>query len=351
MATSENNPSLDHSKVSERSEGVQSPYDRLVNRTLQQIDSARSLLEFHLPKELLEHLKLNTLAPADTSFIDLNLRRRFADRLFSVDVSDEMATQCGLKTKYVYLLVLIDHKSMDEPYTVIQMLGYIVRIWESAIENKQPLAPIVPWVIYNGVRPWRGAKSLAELIPVPECWKRYLPALELPILDVSRMDDSVMAGDPILQVTFTLLKYGREADLEVFLRPVLQLLSRSFPGHQAKNLLDTIRTYVMSVNPIVGEEKINEMVSDFWPVQPELGSVADQLIKKGEATGRILGEATGEARGETRGETRGEIRLIQTLQAILRVPQSSNEDFNGKTLEQLRSITEELQQQILKRPS
>ena len=181
MATSENNPSLDHSKVSERSEGVQSPYDRLVNRTLQQIDSARSLLEFHLPKELLEHLKL----------------------------------------------------------------------------------------------------------------------------------------------------------------------SRSFPGHQAKNLLDTIRTYVMSVNPIVGEEKINEMVSDFWPVQPELGSVADQLIKKGEATGRILGEATGEARGETRGE----IRLIQTLQAILRVPQSSNEDFNGKTLEQLRSITEELQQQILKRPS
>lgn len=41
----------------------------------------------------------------------------------------------------------------------------------------------------------------------------------------------------------------------------------------------------MSVNPVVGEEKMSELVSEFWPVQPEPGSVADQLLKKGEARG------------------------------------------------------------------
>lgn len=337
METSDDEPSSEISDTPDRTEGVQSPYDRLLNRTLQQIESARSLLENHLPKDLLEHLNLDTLTPADTSFIDQNLRRRFADRLFSVDVSDEISTKYGLKSKYVYLLVLIDHKSTEEPLTVIQMLGYIVRIWESAVENKQPLAPIIPWVIYNGIRPWRGPKSLDELIPVPETWKRYMKNLELPILDVSRMADSVMAGEPILHVTFTLIKYGRDADLEMFLRPVLRLLSKSLPGYDAKNLLDTIRTYVMSVNPVVGEVKLNEMVSDFWPVQPEPGSVADQLIKKGEA------------RGEARGEVRGEIRLIKTLQSILRIPQTTDEAFVGMSLEQLRSIAQELQKQILDR--
>jgi hypothetical protein len=80
--------------------------------------------------------------------------------------------------------------------------------------------------------------------------------------------------------------------------------------------------------------KINEVVSDCWAVQPEPGSVADQLIRKGEA----------------RGEVRGEIRLNHTLQSILRVPQTSNDQFAGMSPEQLRSIAEELQQQILNRP-
>ena len=83
--------------------------------------------------------------------------------------------------------------------------------------------------------------------------------------------------------------------------------------------------------------KINEVVSDCWAVQPEPGSVADQLIKKGEA------------RGEARGEVRGEIRLIHSLQSILRIPQTSNDQFLGMSLEHLRSIAEVLQQQILDR--
>ncbi len=55
------------------------------------------------------------------------------------------------------------------------------------------------------------------------------------------MDDSVMVGEPILQVAFTLLKYGREPDLEVVLRPVLQMLAQTMAPDLAKNLLDTIR--------------------------------------------------------------------------------------------------------------
>jgi len=188
MARSENNPS----PMPPPDEGIQSPYDRLINRTLQQVESARSLLEFHLPRELVQHLNLDTLAHVDTSLIDRNLRRRFADRLFSVEVSEQ----------------------------------------------------------------------------------------------------------------------------EVALRPVLQLLAQTMAPDLAKNLLDTIRIYVMSVNPVMGEEKMNEMVTEFWPVKPEPGSVADQLLQKGRAQGEEIGEA--------RGEVRGHAHTVRILQSVLGIPQTSD---------------------------
>ncbi|TWT89410.1 Rpn family recombination-promoting nuclease/putative transposase [Neorhodopirellula pilleata] len=333
MATRENETDSAPPDPPSGDEAIQSPYDRLINRTLQQIEAARSLLELHLPEELTQHLKLATMAQVDTSFIDRNLRRRFADRLFSVDVSDEIVNSLEMRTKYAYLLVLIDHKSTDDSQTLIQMLGYIVRIWENALENHQPLMPIIPWVIYNGVRPWRSARSLDQLIPVPASWKRYVPGLEIPILDVSRMDDTTMVGEPILQLALTLLKYGREPTLDVALRPVLQLLAQTVSPQQARNLLDTIRIYVMSVNPIIGEEKFNEIVTEFWPVKPEPGSVADQLIRKGEA----------------RGETRGRVETIRILQSILGVPPSTDDSLAGKSLDEMQATIESLQQQIIDR--
>ncbi|MBL8890096.1 MAG: Rpn family recombination-promoting nuclease/putative transposase, partial [Planctomycetaceae bacterium] len=250
------NQSDEPSTNAAREETIQSPHDRLLNQTLQQIDAARALLAKHLPADIAKHLQLQTLAHVDTSFIDQNLRRRFADRLFSVQVSDEVVQNLGLKTNSVYIFVLVDHKSTDDPETLIQILGYIVRIWENALASRQPLVPILPWVIYNGVGPWRSSRSLAEMIPVPESWRRYVPALELAILDVSRMADDEMVGHPNLQVTLTLLKYGRGKNLEVILRSLFEWLSEILSPQQARNMLDTIRVYVMSVNPVVGEEKM-----------------------------------------------------------------------------------------------
>ncbi len=176
-----------------------------------------------------------------------------------------------------------------------------------------------------------------HVLPVPVSWKRYVPALELAILDVSRMDDEAMVGDPILQIALTLLKYGRVAELDGVLRSLFQMLSQVVGLRQVKDLLDTIRVYVMSVNPVLGEEKMNELVSEFWPVQPEPGSIADQLIKKGEARGVASGIAQEKA------------NTIRTLQTILGIPQSSDEQLIGKSAEALQAAIESLQQQIARR--
>jgi hypothetical protein len=84
---------------------------------------------------------------------------------------------------------------------------------------------------------------------------------------------------------------------------------------------------------------MNDLVSEFWPVQPEPGSVADQLIKKGEA------------RGETRGEARASVKMIRILQSILGLPESPDEDLVDKDLSELQGMIETLRVQVIARPS
>ena len=86
----------------------------------------------------------------------------------------------------------------------------------------------------------------------------------------------------------------------------------------------------MSVNPEVGEKELQSIFDDFWPVQHEPGSVADQLISKG--------------------RREGEIQFIRILESILGI-ESGATDLSKKSLEELQRITESLQAQIKKRVS
>jgi predicted transposase YdaD len=65
----------------------------------------------------------------------------------------------------------------------------------------------------------------------------------------------------------------------------------------------------------------------------------------------ILNAARREGReeGEIKGREEGEIKLIQTLQEILGGPVSDAAVFRGRSLEQLRAMTEELRKKIQRR--
>ncbi|MFN7840352.1 MAG: hypothetical protein ACK5N9_01420, partial [Pirellula sp.] len=129
--------------------------------------------------------------------------------------------------------------------------------------------------------------------------------------------------------TLVLLKYGRDPGLPEVLKQLFRSVADKFEGERATTLLDRIRKYVMSVNPVVGENEIQGIFSEFWPVKPEPGSVADQLLNK----------------GRQEGQKEGEIKLIRTLESILGVSGEAT-DLSDKSLEELQQITESLQERI-----
>jgi predicted transposase YdaD len=77
-------------------------------------------------------------------------------------------------------------------------------------------------------------------------------------------------------------------------------------------------------------------------------AIRDQqwILNAARREGREEGEIKGREEGEIKGREEGEIKLIQTLQEILGGPVSDAAVFQGRSLEQLRAMTEELRKKI-----
>ncbi len=65
--------------------------------------------------------------------------------------------------------------------------------------------------------------------------------------------------------------------------------------------------------------------------------------------GELEGEIKGEIKGKIKGEIKGEIKLIRTLEGILGLTLSKEEDLQNLDLEQLQKVTSTLQERVRNR--
>jgi predicted transposase/invertase (TIGR01784 family) len=129
-------------------------------------ETVRDFLSNYLPPEVTALLDLATVELAPGSFVDEQLRAHLSDLLFAVKRRDG-------RDAYVYML--FEHKSYPEPQIAFQMLKYMVRIWERAVGEKAALVPIVPIVVYHGVRRWRVRRNFQALLKTPSELAPYVP--------------------------------------------------------------------------------------------------------------------------------------------------------------------------------
>lgn len=304
------------------------PHNNLFHYAFSHASAVRSLLESHLPTNITGILDLSTLILQKDSFIDPRLRESHSDLLYSV----QMLRQ-GESRGDALVYILLEHKSQSDALTCFQLLRYIVRIWEQRQRNGQPLCPVIPLVIYHGEAAWSAPRSVEELVGVPQELLDCSVRFSFPLLDLGQVPDESLATDPFLQSILNLLKYGRRRDLEDRLERIFQWLLEHGATKFRKEHLDAIVVYIMATSVALPMETLTMTVQKIFPTQIEPGSIADQLLKKGREEGR----------------EEGEIKLIQTLQAILGVPVSDVTALQGQSLEELRTIAEDLRNKIQRR--
>ena len=124
------------------------PHSNFFHFALSHLPNARGLIETQLSPAALAELNLDTLQLEKGSFVDPDLREKFSDMLFSVELTN---APVGATSKQALVYFLFEHKSQSDPLTVLQVLSYMVRIWEKRVRDGEPLCPIVPetWLIRN----------------------------------------------------------------------------------------------------------------------------------------------------------------------------------------------------------
>jgi predicted transposase YdaD len=317
-------------------EQLPTPHNNFFQFALSHLPNARNLIQTQLSEAALAELDLESLQLEAGSFIDADLRERFSDLLLSARLA-KCETQDSSERALIYFL--FEHKSQSDPWTVFQLLSYIVRIWEKRLRDGLDLCPIIPLVVYHGEDAWAAAKSIQELIASPSGLGEYQVDFHFHLLDLSQLKDHEISGYPILQNTLRLLKYSRSRYLVGMLGEIMRLIARSLPENQWQEWGTAIGVYVMSVNKDIDEAEYKQTLKSIFPTQFEPGSLADRLLAKGREEGRQEGRQEGLQEGKLTGK-------IQLVQDLLGDKVSSDEELNCFDQAALTDLLAELQQRL-----
>ncbi|NLH36654.1 MAG: Rpn family recombination-promoting nuclease/putative transposase [Thermotogaceae bacterium] len=216
------------------------------------------------------------------------LAHNFTDMLYKTRINGEDG----------YIYFLFEHKSYQDPLVILQLLKYIVRIWEEKYDRKANRLPIViPMVIYHGESKWNVQTKLMKLIKgideLPEEMKKYIPTYEYEVYDLSPSAQMGIAGMALTKAVLEVMRVVVISDNEKFrewLREIFKEI-RDFPEEKFERFIDASIRYILSVREDVSIEIIEKEGKEILSGRSEaIMSVAEKLRNEGRLEGRLEGK-------------------------------------------------------------
>ncbi|MFT4099557.1 MAG: Rpn family recombination-promoting nuclease/putative transposase [Burkholderiaceae bacterium] len=156
----------------------------------------RDLLLGFVDADWVRQLDLDSLEPINSHYVSEGLATRSDDLVWRVKLRD--------KDDWLYLYLIIEFQSRDDPTMAVRVMVYLGLLYQSLIRHGMiaagdPLPPVCPIVLYNGVAPWRSAQDVADmLVAPPGALQPYTPRLRYYLLDEHRIAEAARAAGKAL---------------------------------------------------------------------------------------------------------------------------------------------------------
>lgn len=252
---------------------VQHPHDHFFRESFGRLEIARNYLEEYLPGTVRRLLDLETLILQDGSFVDEALQTHQSDLLYQVRLhSGDPA--------FVYFL--FEHKSYPEPKVGLQLLRYMVRVWERLEKEQQPLAPIVPLLIYHGEQPWRGSTTFSDLFVLPAELRPFTPDFRFHMSDFSHLSDETIRGRIWLRVSLAVMRSIFDPDLRSELDSLVRLMFALSDKRTGLEYIHTILYYLSRATDRVDMETLRRALLQQGEIgEQAMSTIAETLISQG----------------------------------------------------------------------
>ncbi|HFQ94894.1 MAG TPA: Rpn family recombination-promoting nuclease/putative transposase [Anaerolineae bacterium] len=273
---------------------VQNPHDRFFRESFGRVEVARSFLQEYLPPELLAALNLEHLTLHDGSFIDERMRAHQSDLLYEAHLSN------GLP---VLIYFLFEHKSRPDRRVMLQLLRYMLRMWERQVKARMSLSPVIPVVIHHGKQEWTAPQDFHSLfVNLPEGVRPYLPDFQYHLADFSYVSDEEIRGNIWLRVSAAVMRAIFDPGLRDKLDDLLALIFQLSQRETGLEYIHTVLYYLSMATEYVHRQDLEEALLRQEKKGDEImATIAQEYIQEGFEKGLESGMARGMARGMERG--------------------------------------------------
>jgi len=203
-----------------RKDGRDVQHDGSYKRLFGHRRMVQDLLQGFIREPWVAELDFSTLERVQGAQVSEDLQERQQDLVWKV--------RWGEKELYLYLL--LEFQSTPDPWMALRVLVYVGLLlqWlvrELGLKAGDRLPPVLPLVLYNGLRPWGAALKMSELIiPVPGL-ERFQPGLEYRLIDEQRYDTASLAGLRNLVAALFRLEQSRgPEDVQTVVAPLSEWL-------------------------------------------------------------------------------------------------------------------------------
>ena len=268
-------------------------HDEAVKEYFSDIEMAKSFFTEYLPAEVVKNLDFNTLRICKDSFLNKRLAKYFSDILY----------QANIENIDIFIYLLIDHKSREEPFMGFQFLKYMVRIWELYLkQNKikkdkkaETLPVVLPIVIYHGSKKWEVDKGFTSFFKAPEYLKDYIPDFNYQLYDISHVPDKEIKGEVLLRILLMTLKYVFTPELNYKLREeIFPLFLELGDKNKGTEYLEVLLRYLTRSARNLPEKELNESVTQLFEKGGELmQTIASKWKREGKREGIREGKREG----------------------------------------------------------
>lgn len=298
------------------------PHDALVRYVFCRPAAVAVVLRRVLPARLLACLDLGSLRYVPTIYTNPLLVRRESDLLFTVDLV------VGGQRSTIY--IAIEHQSTHEALLPWRALVYMGDIWGRHIGRCLPRGRSLPFVLpvaFLQPRAWDSPVRLSGIVEVPSIVRETLGArVELDML-VDDLSGTVL-DDPVTPAPFQalveltrILLYAHDNPRAVedprfsTVPSLFDLVLKHFGPDDVKALWNYVITAFEEGSPV--RRLVLESVSTV--VREVYMTIAEELLARGEAKGRMAGLSEGRMAGLSEGRLAGlsEGRIMAKVETLL----------------------------------
>jgi len=296
---------------------VTNPHDKLFRETWSDLAVAQSFLRHYLPQEVLTVTDLGTLEICKDSFVEKELREYFSDMLYKVRLADAPG--------YVY--ILFEHKSYEEKLIHLQLLEYMLKIWQLALkqDKKTALPVVIPLVLYHGRFPWAGETRLSSLLTGPsDVLADYIPDFRFVLYDLARFSDEEIKGAVLARVVMLIFKHIFDPDVAEKLPGIFSLMRELMEKETGLQYIEAVMRYLFHTIDDMSADQIKAIVEQSLTAKEGdfIMTLAEKLRQEGFEKGIRQGMEKGIRQGMEKGMREGLMEGIE-LAVSLKFPDDS----------------------------